>query len=88
MAPKSNYSDAEITSAESWAYTDQRLTLGYIGPDGKRVPGFLEQIAVQGELLTRSRIIDSWILRFLLIFTLVRFLGFDHLSDILKFVHH
>lgn len=69
---------------EDWATTDKRLTFGYVGPDGKWVPGMLEQIRNLAEEAKDAKNVDHWILRALIVIAVVRFLGVESLSALLR----
>jgi hypothetical protein len=74
----------ELTDAEKWAYTDQRLTLGFIDADGKRVRGFLETLNEHTEQLAMMRRVDSWLMRVLAVVVLLHFLGVDNALQLVK----
>ena len=90
---------ADAASADRRIYTDQerRLMFGYFNGDGEWVPGVLETIrdlqAENTKILERMDArekrddnIERWWIRSLLALVLVRFLGWEHLADLLHFL--
>lgn len=86
-------------NADRRHYSDQerRLMFGYFNADGEWVPGVLETIrdlqAENTKILERmdarerrDDTIERWWVRSLVALVLVRFLGWEHLADLLHFL--
>lgn len=89
--------DAQPNERRHYSDQERRLMFGYFTPEGEWVPGILETIrdlqAENTKILKRMDArekrddnIERWWVRGLVSLVLVRFLGWEHVSDLLRFL--